>query len=182
VATAQNGLDGLEVLDEFEPDFVLVDYNMPVMDGLEMVELMRKHPRFHRTPALFLTGNQERDLPKQAYEIRGKPVSSQADRAGTPAAVDRAFYPGTGSQATSGRRQPPAAAPRAEIPREARARSLRPCPKAESGERAKLRPREGPGSAPRPAACERVRDAGRGRAGADRRSRAGVGRALKASG
>lgn len=68
VATAENGLDGLEMLDLFEPDFVLVDYNMPGMDGLEMVELMRRHPHFHQTPALFLTGNEERQLPRKAHE------------------------------------------------------------------------------------------------------------------
>lgn len=68
IATAENGLIGIELLESFAPDFILVDFNMPVMDGLEMVETMRRHPHFRYIPALFLSGNREQDLPKRAFE------------------------------------------------------------------------------------------------------------------
>ncbi|UCF44652.1 MAG: response regulator [Planctomycetota bacterium] len=44
VVTASNGKEGLEKAIEDEPDVVLLDVRMPVMDGLEMLETLRKHP------------------------------------------------------------------------------------------------------------------------------------------
>lgn len=82
IETAENGLDALDSIDRFRPDFLLVDYNMPVMDGLEMVETIRRHPVFHTVPALFLTGNRDEDLPKRTFKsganlfIR-KPISPE---------------------------------------------------------------------------------------------------------
>jgi len=38
VGEAVNGLDGLEKIKKYRPDIVIVDINMPVMDGLEMLE------------------------------------------------------------------------------------------------------------------------------------------------
>ncbi len=44
VITASNGKEGLEKAIEDGPDVVLLDVQMPVMDGLEMLEALRKHP------------------------------------------------------------------------------------------------------------------------------------------
>jgi DNA-binding response OmpR family regulator len=44
VITASNGKEGLEKAIEGEPDVVLLDVKMPVMDGLKMLETLRKHP------------------------------------------------------------------------------------------------------------------------------------------
>lgn len=38
VGEAINGVDGLEKIQQHHPDIVIVDINMPVMDGLEMLE------------------------------------------------------------------------------------------------------------------------------------------------
>lgn len=38
VGEAANGQDGLEEIQKYRPDIVIVDINMPVMDGLEMLE------------------------------------------------------------------------------------------------------------------------------------------------
>jgi len=38
VGEAVNGQDGLEKIRRLQPDIVIVDINMPVMDGLEMLE------------------------------------------------------------------------------------------------------------------------------------------------
>jgi len=38
VGEAVNGQDGLEKIKKYRPDIVIVDINMPVMDGLEMLE------------------------------------------------------------------------------------------------------------------------------------------------
>jgi DNA-binding NarL/FixJ family response regulator len=45
IGQANNGLEALELVDELEPDVVLIDLMMPEMDGLEAVEtLQQTHP------------------------------------------------------------------------------------------------------------------------------------------
>jgi CheY-like chemotaxis protein len=69
VETADNGMDALDKIDDFNPDFVISDINMPVMNGLETIEAIRRHPRFHDLPVFFLTGEKDRNLPKKAFGL-----------------------------------------------------------------------------------------------------------------
>lgn len=39
--SAANGIEGLNVFDEYKPDLVLTDIQMPIMDGLELLEAIR---------------------------------------------------------------------------------------------------------------------------------------------
>jgi two-component system, chemotaxis family, chemotaxis protein CheY len=57
VAEAADGRQGLEVLDasDVAPDVVLVDWNMPVMDGLEFVRSVRADPDQARLTLLMVT-------------------------------------------------------------------------------------------------------------------------------
>jgi len=40
---AHNGMEGLEMILRIQPDIVITDIKMPVMDGLELIERLRKH-------------------------------------------------------------------------------------------------------------------------------------------
>ena len=43
--TARNGLDAIELVDELDPDAVLMDIHMPLLDGVSAVARLRKdHP------------------------------------------------------------------------------------------------------------------------------------------
>lgn len=55
VITAGNGAEGLQIAENENPDIVLLDTNMPVMDGHEMLERMRKHPILRDTPVIMVT-------------------------------------------------------------------------------------------------------------------------------
>lgn len=62
VAIAENGLTGLELIKEFDPDIVLLDMMMPEMNGDEMLSEMRKtHPD---TPVLILTNMGKEEAPQ----------------------------------------------------------------------------------------------------------------------
>jgi two-component system, chemotaxis family, chemotaxis protein CheY len=52
---ADNGQAGLQALDQNEVDFVLLDINMPVMNGEEMFDQMKKDPRFKDLPVIFIS-------------------------------------------------------------------------------------------------------------------------------
>ena len=57
--TASNGEEGLEVFNKYRPDVVITDIKMPVMDGLEMAEAIKKINK--TTPVLVTTAFNEQD-------------------------------------------------------------------------------------------------------------------------
>ena len=59
VITAANGKEGLEKAISERPDIILLDINMPVMNGREMLERLRSHPDLKNTPVIMLTAFSE---------------------------------------------------------------------------------------------------------------------------
>ncbi len=57
VATASNGLEALQVLTGGTYDLVLADLDMPVMDGLTLLQRVREHARFKDLPFVMLTAS-----------------------------------------------------------------------------------------------------------------------------
>lgn len=59
---AANGLEGLELLEKQNIDLLLVDINMPVMDGMEMLDRVRSNPETSDIPVLVISteSNEER--------------------------------------------------------------------------------------------------------------------------
>lgn len=55
VETATNGSLALEKLETFRPDLILLDGNMPVMSGFQMLERMRQNSETKDIPVIMLT-------------------------------------------------------------------------------------------------------------------------------
>ena len=55
VIEAQHGQDGLDKLKTTTVDLIISDLNMPVMDGLTMLQTVRKLPAMKSKPVLMLT-------------------------------------------------------------------------------------------------------------------------------
>ena len=53
--SARNGLEAFRQLDERTPDLILLDIQMPVMDGWEFRTLQRRDSRFADIPVIALT-------------------------------------------------------------------------------------------------------------------------------
>ena len=55
VVTAEDGRVGLDVAESERPDLIITDINMPNLNGLEMIMLLRKQSWFTRVPILAIT-------------------------------------------------------------------------------------------------------------------------------
>jgi CheY-like chemotaxis protein/anti-sigma regulatory factor (Ser/Thr protein kinase) len=80
VVVAHNGLEAIEKAQEVQPNLILMDIQMPALDGLEAIRRLRILPRFTTTPIIALTalampGDRERCLEAGANEYMSKPVS-----------------------------------------------------------------------------------------------------------
>ncbi|WP_022761551.1 response regulator [Butyrivibrio sp. AD3002] len=61
VSCFDNGQDLLQGLATTIPDLIILDYEMPEMDGYELMKMIRNNPDTHRIPIIFLTGKNDRD-------------------------------------------------------------------------------------------------------------------------
>ncbi|HEY8314121.1 MAG TPA: response regulator [Candidatus Baltobacteraceae bacterium] len=61
VLSAANGTEALAALDRAQPDLVLLDIMMPVMDGYETARQIRRHPVNAHVPIIMLTAKSEVD-------------------------------------------------------------------------------------------------------------------------
>ncbi len=52
---AENGVDALEKIQKEEFDLILTDWNMPEMNGQELVEHIRKMEKYKTVPILMIT-------------------------------------------------------------------------------------------------------------------------------
>jgi two-component system chemotaxis response regulator CheY len=60
VVEAENGQEGLDRLEEIQPpEVILVDWNMPVMNGLEFVKAVRADERFSTQKIMMVTTETE---------------------------------------------------------------------------------------------------------------------------
>jgi two-component system, sensor histidine kinase and response regulator len=70
IIKARNGVEALGHLLRYDFAVILLDVNMPNMDGFETAALIRQRPRFEKTPIIFITGYNTTDLDRlKGYEL-----------------------------------------------------------------------------------------------------------------
>jgi len=83
IVEAQDGMDGLRKISSDHYDIALIDINMPVMDGLKLIRLIRDEETLKQIPIVVVTtegADEDRDraLALGANEYLTKPI--QANR------------------------------------------------------------------------------------------------------
>lgn len=78
---AENGLEAIELTSKKQYDLILMDMQMPVMNGFEAIKLIRKLPNFSRIPIIGLTafamrGDREKVLLAGGTDYLPKPIDS----------------------------------------------------------------------------------------------------------
>nr|WP_310062116.1 Hpt domain-containing protein [Lysobacter niastensis] len=69
VATAKDGLDALERMVDVVPDLMLLDIEMPRMDGYELASAMKADPRLRNVPIIMITSRTGDKHRQRAFEI-----------------------------------------------------------------------------------------------------------------
>ena len=85
VLEAANGLDAVRVARDHFPDLILLDLQMPVKDGFDVLHELRADERFRRTPIVALTasammGDKDKALMEGFTAYLTKPLSLSAVR------------------------------------------------------------------------------------------------------
>ena len=83
ISEAQDGMDGLRKVSNDHYDLALIDINMPVMDGLKLISLIRNDDNLKSIPICVITTegakeDRERAMSLGANEYLTKPI--QANR------------------------------------------------------------------------------------------------------
>ena len=78
VAEAENGEEGLARFDQFKPDLVITDLNMPVMDGIEFTRACRSRPAGQNTPIIVLTTENGAEIQAEGRRAGARAARAQA--------------------------------------------------------------------------------------------------------
>ncbi|MDR0465136.1 MAG: response regulator [Treponema sp.] len=81
VFLAESSVKLFELLGYFKPDLILLDVNMPDIDGYDVIKSLKTDERYAQIPVVFLTGNSDREsvvkgLSLGAVDYVIKPVST----------------------------------------------------------------------------------------------------------
>ena len=82
VAVAKDGIDAIEILQDSTPDMILLDIEMPRMDGFEVATQVRHSQRLQHIPIIMITSrtgekHRERALEIGVNDYMGKPFQEQ---------------------------------------------------------------------------------------------------------
>ena len=81
VRAAEHGIEALRILDQIEPDLVILDLVLPWMNGVEVLATLRARARFAGLPVLVMTGTATSEFDLRAYRpltVMRKPLNLDA--------------------------------------------------------------------------------------------------------
>ena len=66
VCEASNGREALDCLPDFEPEVVVTDLMMPIIDGFELIRQLRAMPAMAVVPVVAMTAGETNDAEREA--------------------------------------------------------------------------------------------------------------------
>jgi len=69
VATAPDGASGLELINSYQPDIILLDLMMPNMNGLDMLQRLRNQPGGRDAKVVVLTNMGDTETATKVYKM-----------------------------------------------------------------------------------------------------------------
>ena len=82
IILAKNALEGVyetyampsaarmfKIVEKITPDLILLDVDMPEMDGFEALQMLKANEKFKSIPVIFLTGKYDKESEKSGLEM-----------------------------------------------------------------------------------------------------------------
>ena len=69
IETAPDGQAALDAIRQNQPDMVLLDLEMPVLDGFEVLRALRADPRTEQLPVIVVTGREDVEAVDRAFSL-----------------------------------------------------------------------------------------------------------------
>jgi len=94
VRVAEDGVDGGRALLAQVPDLIISDLNMPFLNGIELLSLLKQDPTTASIPVILLSGSTDQDTQAKvaqlgAADFLGKPVTRDDLLTSVEACLDR---------------------------------------------------------------------------------------------
>lgn len=70
VSMAESGIAAIRALTLRKPDLVLLDYDMPIVDGAQTLQMFRQEKDFAKVPVVFLTGRSDPDSVRKLVSLK----------------------------------------------------------------------------------------------------------------
>ena len=70
VVVVKSGVQAISFLSSNRPDLILLDYNMPVTSGPQVLEMIRSEKNMKDIPVFFLTGKDDRESVNRVLEMK----------------------------------------------------------------------------------------------------------------
>jgi DNA-binding response OmpR family regulator len=77
VIEAEDGRKAVEAVRQEEPDLVLMDVTLPVLDGLQATREIRSDEKFERLPIIILSAHDSEEIRREAAEAGGSEYLSK---------------------------------------------------------------------------------------------------------
>lgn len=72
VRVASDGKDGLELIKKEKPDVALIDIMMPNINGIELMEMLKKDKELSKIPIVVLTNLSDEETTRKAGELESR--------------------------------------------------------------------------------------------------------------
>ena len=77
VVTAKDGVDALQLVAERAPDVILLDIEMPRMDGFEFAKTLKREAKYAHIPIIMITSANRREAPQPCQGTWRRPLPRQ---------------------------------------------------------------------------------------------------------
>ena len=82
IAAANSAMAAFRYLETHRPDLILLDLNMPEMDGIEAIERLKQTEEYRSIPVIFLTADRSAETEARCFQagavdFLGKPFSTE---------------------------------------------------------------------------------------------------------
>ena len=92
VTATRSGMQAITYIPEHTPDLILLDYDMPVTPGPQVLEMIRSEPNSAQIPVIFLTGKNDRESVVSVMRLKPEGyLLKSMSREDILASVDRFF-------------------------------------------------------------------------------------------